>query len=64
MKMYEDSKPSTEVNKSAQNPNGQRHSMKDAPVRAVDPPNQDMHSSKNLAVSPTSNIGSSRLDKD
>lgn len=56
--------PSTTVNKSAQDPNGQRSTMSGAPVGAFNPPNAGMHTTKNIAISPTSDLGHRRFDKD
>ena len=49
--------PSTEINKSAQNPNGQRDTMRGAATGAFNPPNQDLHSSKNISIDPCSTMG-------
>lgn len=55
--------PSTAVNESAKNPNGQSHTMAHCPVRAHDQPSQDLLNTKNVAVSPTSERGYKRFDK-
>lgn len=60
----ESNSPSTAVNKSAQDPNGQRKTMSGAPVGKCDPPNAGMHTTKNIAISPTSDLGHRRFDKD
>jgi hypothetical protein len=52
-----DKRPSTMVNESAKNPNGQRDTMAACPCDGFTPPNSDMHSTVNKAVDPTSHIG-------
>ena len=47
--MTDKTSPSTTVNKNAQNPMGQSHTMKGA-TGVFNPPNQSMHSSKNIHV--------------
>lgn len=50
-------KPSTAVNEMAKNPNGQKASMSNCDVRPHDQPSQDMLTTKNVAISPTSDKG-------
>ena len=45
-----DKSPSTTVNSNAQNPKGQSHTMKGT-TGVFNPPNQSMHSSKNIQPS-------------
>lgn len=52
------------VNESAKNPNGQRGTMSGAVVGAFNPPNAEMHVTKNITISPTSDLGHRRFDKD
>lgn len=57
-------KPSTQTNESSKNPNGQRHTMANAPVRSWMPEAADLSATVNKAVDPMSNTGHARLDKD
>lgn len=49
--------PSTVVNESAKNPHGQASTMQGAAGGVHNPPNQDLHSSKNIAIEPGSGLG-------
>jgi len=56
--------PSTVVNESAKNPNGQLHSMANCDVRPHNQPSQDLLTTKNCAISPISTRGYNRADQD
>jgi len=47
----------TEAGESVKNPQGQESTMKGAAGPVFNPPNQDMHSSKNIHIEPGSGIG-------
>lgn len=53
---------STAINETAKNPNGQRGTMAGAPVGTPGKP-MDLHSSKDIAISPTSTQGYRPFDK-
>jgi hypothetical protein len=48
--------PSTATGDSAKNPEGQKASMAGS-TGCFNPPNQDMHSSKNMQIDPTGSLG-------
>lgn len=48
--------PDTSTGDSAKNPEGQRDTMKGT-TGVFNPPHQDLHSSKNIQIDPTSNLG-------
>jgi hypothetical protein len=51
------------VQQNAINPNGQRSTMAGT-TGVFNPPNSEMHTTKNIQIDPTSNLGAKRLDKD
>jgi len=51
------------VQHNATNPNGQRGTMAGT-TGVFNPPNSEMHTTKNIQIDPTSNLGAKRLDKD
>lgn len=54
--------PSTTLQQNAVNPDGQRHTM--AGTTGVwNPPNAEMHTTKNMSIDPCSNLGAKKLDK-
>lgn len=55
--------PSTTVNENAKNPMGQRSTMAGT-TGVFNPPNAEMHTTKNIQIDPVSNIGHKRFDKD